>query len=153
FRKFIVLPTPTWIVPFLPQVTFEDVAIYFSREEWDELSEWQRELYQAVMMENYEAVLSLGKNDFIAQCTWGLREGEKRASGKSEKARNRPVSNLWRESGAQGGCFCPPGGPRKARPGWCRRRTRLRPPRNWGEDQLLKLFKPTLFPRYQRDGS
>uniref|UniRef100_A0A8C6XXN9 KRAB domain-containing protein n=1 Tax=Naja naja TaxID=35670 RepID=A0A8C6XXN9_NAJNA len=50
-----------------PRVTFEDVAIYFSREEWEELSEWQRELYQAVMMENYEAVLSLGKNDFIAQ--------------------------------------------------------------------------------------
>ncbi|XP_025025401.1 gastrula zinc finger protein XlCGF57.1-like isoform X2 [Python bivittatus] len=44
----------------LVQVTFEDVAVYFSREEWEELTEWQRELYQAVMMENYEAVLSLG---------------------------------------------------------------------------------------------
>ncbi|XP_015684093.1 gastrula zinc finger protein XlCGF57.1-like, partial [Protobothrops mucrosquamatus] len=52
-------------------VTFEDVAIYFSREEWEELSEGQRELYQAVMMENYEAVLSLGKNDFIAQVLEG----------------------------------------------------------------------------------
>lgn len=63
-------PNPR-IVSFLAQVTFEDVAIYFSREEWEELSEGQRELYQAVMMENYEAVLSLGKNDFIAQVLEG----------------------------------------------------------------------------------
>lgn len=41
--------------------TFEDVTVYFSLEEWAELAQWQRELYRAVMMENYELVTSLGK--------------------------------------------------------------------------------------------
>ncbi|XP_063003643.1 zinc finger protein 2-like [Elgaria multicarinata webbii] len=42
------------------QVTFKDVVVYFSREEWAELTAWQKELYRAVMMENYGAILSLG---------------------------------------------------------------------------------------------
>ncbi|XP_053120702.1 zinc finger protein 775 [Hemicordylus capensis] len=40
-------------------VAFEDVAVYFSPEEWAELAEWQKELYQDVMAENYELVSSL----------------------------------------------------------------------------------------------
>ncbi|KAL8164702.1 UNVERIFIED_CONTAM: hypothetical protein K2H54_002844 [Gekko kuhli] len=39
---------------------FEDVAVYFSVAEWAKLTEWQRGLYRAVMVENYEAVASLG---------------------------------------------------------------------------------------------
>ncbi|KYO40079.1 hypothetical protein Y1Q_0017051 [Alligator mississippiensis] len=41
-------------------VTFEDVAVYFSPEEWAELVDWQRDLYRDVMMENHELIASLG---------------------------------------------------------------------------------------------
>ncbi|KAM6281353.1 uncharacterized protein LJ264_000205 [Porphyrio hochstetteri] len=41
-------------------VSFEDVAIYFSPEEWTELEGWQRRLYREVMDDNYNLVASLG---------------------------------------------------------------------------------------------
>uniref|UniRef100_A0A8C3JJT9 KRAB domain-containing protein n=1 Tax=Calidris pygmaea TaxID=425635 RepID=A0A8C3JJT9_9CHAR len=41
-------------------VTFEDVAIYLSRAEWEVLEEEQRELYRSVMLDNYRLLSSLG---------------------------------------------------------------------------------------------
>ncbi|XP_036152024.1 zinc finger protein 792-like [Myotis myotis] len=41
-------------------VTFEDIALYFSREEWSLLDEGQRQLYLNVMLENFELLSSLG---------------------------------------------------------------------------------------------
>uniref|UniRef100_A0A674IIN0 Uncharacterized protein n=1 Tax=Terrapene triunguis TaxID=2587831 RepID=A0A674IIN0_9SAUR len=53
--------TPGWGLERMLQVAFEDVALYFTREEWELLSQPEKQVYRDQMLRNYRVLVSLGK--------------------------------------------------------------------------------------------
>ncbi|XP_031759800.1 zinc finger protein Xfin-like [Xenopus tropicalis] len=86
------------------QVTFQEVALYFSRGEWERLSEEQKELYREVMLDNYQLVLSLCRPEIISRIVLGQEPciGSRSSSAEGGPANDRllptgPASELSQE--------------------------------------------------------
>ncbi|KAM6422995.1 uncharacterized protein PHA67_005256 isoform 1-T4 [Liasis olivaceus] len=73
-------------------VTFEEVAIYFSAEEWEALTDWQKSLYKDVMKDNYEALVSLGLVLQPPSILVQIEGGETPRAGRAQSPKSREDS-------------------------------------------------------------
>nr|XP_033788850.1 zinc finger protein 347-like [Geotrypetes seraphini] len=97
------------------QVTFEDIAISFSQEEWEYLDEEQKELYREVMKENYQTLISLGTGSltFTPKIISHIERGEepyiRREPGSEERetwknscSADHQIQHEWKREKNQG---------------------------------------------------
>lgn len=57
-------------------LTFKDVAVNFTQEEWHHVDAAQRRLYRDVMLENYSHLVSLGYQVSKPEVIFKLEQGE-----------------------------------------------------------------------------
>ncbi|XP_018429754.1 PREDICTED: uncharacterized protein LOC108802391 [Nanorana parkeri] len=69
----------------LPQVTFDDAAIYFSEEQWQNLEDFQKKIYKELIKEIYETMLALGYRIPKPEIVSRIERGEEPCIDSSKK--------------------------------------------------------------------
>ncbi|XP_031819210.1 zinc finger protein 2 isoform X3 [Sarcophilus harrisii] len=78
-------------------LTFKDVAVDFTQEEWKQLNPDQRDLYKDVMLENYKNLVLLGLLIFQPDVIHQLENGEVPWSPEEDDSRSS-CSGEWQPS-------------------------------------------------------